>query len=169
LSTPLIQLLFVNLYLGAAEGALEDAVAYVSTTTRAWPTSGVGRASDDPYILESLGRLTSELAAARALADVAAVAIDDALERRSSLTATDRGAAAVTCYQAKVVATRVALEVTSGVFEAMGARATSERHGFDRRWRDVRVHSLHDPIAYKAREVGVHVLSGGSPAPSNYS
>lgn len=36
----------------------------------------------------------------------------------------------------------------------MGARSTSERYCFDRRWRDVRVHSLHDPLAYKAKEIG---------------
>jgi alkylation response protein AidB-like acyl-CoA dehydrogenase len=51
----------------------------------------------------------------------------------------------------------------------MGARATSERYGFDRRWRDVRVHSLHDPLAYKAKEIGAYRLLGTFPQPSNYS
>jgi alkylation response protein AidB-like acyl-CoA dehydrogenase len=51
-NTPLIQLVFVNFYLGTAEGALAAATDYVRTTTRPWVTSGLEKASDDPYILE---------------------------------------------------------------------------------------------------------------------
>jgi alkylation response protein AidB-like acyl-CoA dehydrogenase len=66
-------------------------------------------------------------------------------------------------------ASRLALDITEGVFEVMGARSTKSQHGFDRRWRDVRTHSLHDPVAYKARELGAFTLSGVFPVPSNYS
>src|SRR5690606_40743485 len=62
-----------------------------------------------------------------------------------------------------------ALGITSQIFEAMGARATSARYGFDRFWRNVRVHSLHDPIDYKVRDLGHWLLSGQGPAPSLYS
>ncbi|EJJ28568.1 acyl-CoA dehydrogenase family protein, partial [Rhizobium sp. CF142] len=71
-NTPLIQLVFVNFYLGSAEGALEAAVEYVRTTTRPWVTSGVERATDDPYILERVGEFTAALKASAALADAAA-------------------------------------------------------------------------------------------------
>ena len=60
-NTPLIQLVFVNFYLGAAEGALAAAVDYVRTTTRPWVTSGVERAADDPYILERVGEFTASV------------------------------------------------------------------------------------------------------------
>ena len=42
----------------------------------------------------------------------------------------------------------------------MGARSTSARYGFDRFWRNVRTHTLHDPVAYKAREVGNFAING---------
>lgn len=42
----------------------------------------------------------------------------------------------------------------------MGARATSTRYGFDRFWRNIRTHTLHDPLAYKAREVSNFALNG---------
>jgi hypothetical protein len=59
------------------------------------------------------------------------------------------------------------LEVTSRIFDLMGARATSARYGFDRVWRNVRSHTLHDPVAYKAREVGTFALNGRiTPDPS---
>jgi len=67
-NTPLIQLVFVNFYLGTAEGALAAALDYVRSTTRPWITSGVERASDDPYILERIGELQANLKASIALA-----------------------------------------------------------------------------------------------------
>jgi alkylation response protein AidB-like acyl-CoA dehydrogenase len=169
LSAPLIQLLFVNLYLGAAQGALADAVAYARSTTRPWPTSGVSTIADDPYVLETLGYLTADLRASQALADEAARLMDGALAQGERLTSDERAEVAVSVYAAKLQASRVALHVTERVFEVMGARSTSERYGFDRRWRDVRVHTLHDPIAYKAKEVGAWVLAGTHPVPSAYS
>jgi hypothetical protein len=51
----------------------------------------------------------------------------------------------------------------------MGARSTSARYGFDRFWRNLRTHSLHDPVAYKQREVGRFQLLGEFPEPSFYS
>ena len=168
-NTPLIQLVFVNFYLGTAEGALASALDYVRQTTRPWVTSGVERAGDDPYILEAIGELQAKLKASVALADAAAVAVEAALSKGSSVTAEARGAAAIEAYAAKVHSTHVALDVTARVFELMGARATAGHYRFDRYWRNVRTHTLHDPVAYKAREVGDFALNGRIPPVSLYS
>lgn len=157
---PMMQLTFVNVYLGAAVGALDAAREYVQTTTRPWQASNVAKATDDPYILEHFGLLHSDLAASLALADQAGEALGGALKSGYSLTKEERTRAASIVYAAKVNSTRVALDVTAKVFDLMGARATSNIHGFDRYWRDVRTHSLHDPVAYKAREVGNYLLNG---------
>ncbi|HEV7320077.1 MAG TPA: acyl-CoA dehydrogenase family protein [Ensifer sp.] len=168
-NTPLIQLVFVNFYLGTAEGALAAALDYVRTTTRPWVTSGVTSASEDPYILERIGDLQASLKASVALADVAAASVEAALLQGRSVTAATRGEVAIEAYAAKVHATQVALDVTTKVFELMGARATASHHGFDRYWRNVRTHTLHDPVAYKAREVGDFALNGRIPPVSLYS
>jgi alkylation response protein AidB-like acyl-CoA dehydrogenase len=168
-NTPLIQLVFVNFYLGTAEGALSSALDYVRSTTRPWVTSGVERASDDPYILEAIGELKTNLKASVALADAAAAAVDAALSQGAPVTAEARGAAAIEAYAAKVHSTHVALDVTARVFELMGARATAGHYRFDRYWRNVRTHTLHDPVAYKAREVGDFALNGRIPPVSLYS
>lgn len=157
---PMLQLAFVNFYVGVAEGALASARDYVRSTTRAWPTSGVARAVDDPYILEHLGIHTARLRAAAALADEAGRAVDGALGRGEGLPAAERTETAALVYAAKVEATHAALEATARIYDLMGARATARRYGFDRFWRDIRTHSLHDPVAYKAREVGNHALNG---------
>ncbi|MGO4355004.1 acyl-CoA dehydrogenase family protein [Rhizobium sp. RAF36] len=168
-NTPLIQLVFVNFYLGTAEGALNAAVDYVRTTTRPWVTSNAARAADDPYILERVGELTAAVKASAALADVAAAVVQEGLAKGHAVTARERGEAAAEAYAAKVHATHVSLDVTSRVFELMGARATAEKYRFDRFWRNVRTHTLHDPVFYKAKEVGEFVLNGRIPEVSLYS
>ena len=61
------------------------------------------------------------------------------------------------------------MRVTSGVFEITGARARTSKFGLDRFWRDVRTHTLHDPVAYKEQELGMYLLKGEVPEPSWYT
>ncbi|MFS8046511.1 acyl-CoA dehydrogenase family protein [Rhizobium sp. BR 314] len=168
-NTPLIQLVFVNFYLGTAEGALREAVDYVRTTTRPWITSGAERAADDPYILERVGEFTAALKASAALADSAATTVQAALAKGQRVTARERGEVAAEAYAAKVSATHVSLDITSRIFELTGARSTAEKYRFDRFWRNVRTHTLHDPVFYKAKEVGEFVLNDKIPEVSLYS
>ena len=162
-NTPLIQLVFVNFYLGTAESALEAAVDYVRTTTRPWVTSGVQRAADDPYILERVGEFTATLKASAALADSTAAAVQAGLAKGHHVTARERGEAAAEAYAAKVHATNVSLDITSRIFELTGARSTAEKYRFDRFWRNVRTHTLHDPVRWKFFHVGNHALNGVKP------
>jgi alkylation response protein AidB-like acyl-CoA dehydrogenase len=71
--------------------------------------------------------------------------------------------------QAKALAHKAALEVSSQFFELTGARATSQKLGLDRFWRNARVHTLHDPIDYKYRDIGRYLLEGQFPEPTPYS
>lgn len=73
---------------------------------------------------------------------------------KRDLTARQRGEIAESVAAVKVVATDVGLRVTNGIFELTGARATGKKVGMDRFWRDIRTHTLHDPVAYKNRELG---------------
>lgn len=168
-NTPLIQLVFVNFYLGTADGALRAAADYVRNTTRPWISSGVERAADDPYILERIGEFSSALKASIALADSAALTVQTALSRGRAVTARERGEAAAEAYAAKVNATHVSLDITARVFELTGARSTAESYRFDRFWRNVRTHTLHDPVYYKAKEVGDFILNDRIPTVSLYS
>lgn len=91
------------------------------------------------------------------------------LPSRARLQARERGELAEWVASAKVVTTDTGLRVTAGVFEVTGSRATSEKAGLDRFWRDVRTHSLHDPVAYKNRELGRFELLDEVPEPTWYT
>ena len=163
------QLVLAQLYVALAEGALAEAARYTRTTTRPWFLSGVDEATGDPYILAAYGELVADAKAAGLLADHASSLLHAASERGADLTADERADAAVAVSSAKVVATRVANTTTARVFELCGARATAAGYAFDRFWRNARTLTLHDPVAYKAREVGAHFLTGEQPPFTGYS
>jgi alkylation response protein AidB-like acyl-CoA dehydrogenase len=166
---PLVaQLSLCNVYLGIAEGALEAGLG-LARERRPWFASGVESIADDPYVLAGFGDLHAELEAARQVTGAAASRLDEAWAREDALTPEERGRAAIAVATAKVVATRVGLEVTSRIFESAGARATTARLGLDRFWRNVRTHTLHDPVDYKRRDIGRWLLTGTWPTPSFYS
>jgi alkylation response protein AidB-like acyl-CoA dehydrogenase len=163
------QLFLTQIYVGIAEGALIEAADYTRHRSRPWFLSGVDKAVDDPHVLAGYGELVAQVRAAGALTDDAARALGDAFDRGTDLSEADRAEAAVTISAAKVVATRVVNETTSKVFEYVGARGTASRYAFDRFWRNARTLTLHDPVAYKAREVGAHFLTGERPPFTGYS
>lgn len=172
LNLPAIQQVFTEFYLGIAKGALKAGTAYTRSVTRAWPYGGDNKqsAAEEWYILEGYGRLQSSLWAAEALADAAGAELAGLLHGdRESVTAAQRGHAAVRVAAAKQQAIDIALEAGTKIFELTGARATSNKVGLDIFWRNARTHSLHDPVAYKRREVGEYALLNKLPEPSWYT
>lgn len=172
LNVPAIQLVFANFYLGIAQGALETASAYTRTTTRPWPYGGDDkqRATDEWYLREGYGELASKLWADEALLDAVGAEISTVLHApREEVTARRRGEIAVRIAAGKLRIVDDGLEVATKVYELTGARATSNSVGLDIFWRNLRTHSLHDPVAYKKHEVGGYVLLGEVPEPTWYT
>lgn len=85
------------------------------------------------------------------------------------MTVQARGEVAEWVASVKVVATDTGLRVTAGVFEVTGAKSTAKKVSLDRFWRDIRTHTLHDPVAYKNRELGRYQLLGEIPEPTWYT
>jgi alkylation response protein AidB-like acyl-CoA dehydrogenase len=163
------QLFLTQIYVGIAEGALIEAADYTRHRSRPWFLSGVDNAVDDPHVVAGYGELVAQVRAAAALTDEAARALGDAFDQGDDLSEADRAETAVAISAAKVVATRVVNETTSKVFEFVGARGTASKYAFDRFWRNARTLTLHDPVVYKAREVGAHFLTGTRPPYTGYT
>ncbi|MGR3278307.1 acyl-CoA dehydrogenase family protein [Acaryochloris marina NIES-2412] len=156
-------------YLGIAEGALEAAKEYTTTSARAWMASDAETALQDPFILHRYGQMWAELQAVIALARQAADALQAGWDKETALTSEERGEIAISMASARAMAIQVGLKITTNMFDVMGARATAANHGFDRYWRDLRTFSLHDPIDYKLTDIGNWVLNQQYPTPSQYS
>ncbi|QTD88055.1 acyl-CoA dehydrogenase family protein [Burkholderia anthina] len=176
LSTPfaclrplLAQLILASIYLGLGEGALREAREFTIKSARPWIASPAASANEDLYVLGHYGDFWLALEGARALMERAAVAFDDAWRRGTSLTENERGRVAIAVAAAKVATARASLDVTSRMFEVTGARATTAALRLDRYWRNLRVHTLHDPVDYKVRELGDWALNERIPVPTFYS
>jgi len=156
---PLIaQLSLSAIYVGIAQGALGASV-------------DAARERDplDEHGLALAGELRADLDAAVALAREAAAALSGALARGDAITSEERAGVALLAASSKSVATRSGLHVATRSLELAGARATSRARALDRYWRDLRVHTLHDPLAHKHVDLGRWLLSGTPPKPSFYS
>ena len=136
---------------------------------RPWFTANVEASVDDPYVQHRYGELALAVRAAQPLANEAAAALAAALRLGADVTAEERGEVAIAVAQAKVLPHRAVMLVSSDLFELTGARSTSARFGLDRYWRNARVHTLHDPVDYKLRDLGRHFLTGRYPEPTPYS
>lgn len=172
LNVPTIQLVFTNFYLGIAQAALETAAAYTRSSSRAWPYGGDDkeRAADEWYVLEGYGDIQSRLWAAEALIDQVGDEISAVLHApREQLDERTRGEIAVRIAAAKARIVEDGLAAATKVFELTGARASANAVGLDIYWRNLRTHSLHDPIPYKRREVGRFALLGEVPEPTWYT
>jgi len=69
---PLVQLVFVNVYLCIARGALDAAAEYTRTQARPWTPAGVTQAVEDPYVIRTYGEFGIALQGADAAAREAA-------------------------------------------------------------------------------------------------
>lgn len=167
---PLIaQLIFINMFLGVAEGALAEAKHYTQKETRPWFLSSVEHAHDDPYTLRHYGEFWLQLESLRLLNQHAISKLQEAWEIGETLTAEQRGEVALAVATAKVAATRTSLDITSRIFEVTGARATHAALRLDRFWRNVRTQTLHDPVEYKLKDLGDWALNNRYPKASFYS
>ena len=163
------QLIMTNLYLGIGLGAFEAARTYTKEQAKPWFSSGVEHSSDDLFIQRRYAELWLLLKPAIVLADQAGRELQKIFEKGALITAGDRGNLAISVAEAKCLSHRAGIEVSTQLFDITGARSTSEKFGFDRFWRNVRVHTLHDPIDYKLRDLGRYLLNGTLPEPTPYS
>ncbi|WP_416413607.1 SfnB family sulfur acquisition oxidoreductase [Pantoea sp. App145] len=156
------QLIQAAIDAGIAQGALDDALSFVRSSSRPWVDAGVTRNADDPYIIADVGRLSTELTAANALLARAAQLLDSIDQQ--SLTAENCAQASIAVAEAKVLTTEVALHASEKLLEWGGSRATLLRHGLDRHWRNARTHTLHDPVRWKTHAIGNYYLNAVLPA-----
>lgn len=156
----IFQIIQVAVDTGIAKAAIDEAVNFVRTKSRAWVDSGVDNAWDDPYTIQAVGKLTLHLHAAQALLEKAGYAIDKAITEPNAETVAQ---AQIITAEAKVLSTEIAIEATNKLFELAGTRSTLAEHALDRHWRNARTHTLHDPVRWKYSILGKYFLNGEKP------
>ena len=144
-------LIFAAQFVGIATGAYRAALGYVRERTRPW--RGVESPSQDPYIRLRVADMAIKINAARQLVIHAARVFEHGAMNHDADMLTG-----VAVAQAKIMATETALEVTTNIFQVMGASSATTTHGFDRYFRDARTLTLHDPVDRRRELVGMYEL-----------
>jgi alkylation response protein AidB-like acyl-CoA dehydrogenase len=157
------QAILVHIYLGIGEGA------FLAAKQALLRRASSPAQTDEGLLHVRAGELLVELEGASVLAERARRTLDAAWQRGDALTEAERGEAAIHVALAKVASTRAGLTVTTRMFELLGARSAMRATAYDRYFRNLRTHTLHDPIDEKLRELGAFALAGSTPRPGFYA
>lgn len=157
---PLAQIMHAAIDLGIGRGAFAATLPFVRDRARPWVDAHVDRAADDPLLVAGLGDVAVRLRAAEALLDRAGHAVDEAIADATEFTVAQ---ASLAVAAARALTTTAGLLAASKLFELTGTSATLAEDNLDRHWRNVRTHSLHDPVRWKYHAVGNHSLNGINP------
>ena len=157
---PVAQIMHAAIDLGIGRAAYADTLTVLRERARPWIDSGVSRAVDDPLTLQGLGEVGLRLRAAEALLRRAGRVVDDA---RAAPDEDSVARASVAVAEARILTTEAGLLAANRLLEYGGTSATGAENGFDRHWRNVRTHTLHDPVRWKYQAVGRYHLTGERP------
>jgi len=157
---PFAQILHAGIDLGIGRGAFAETLPFVRDRARPWIDSGVSRASDDPLTLHAIGDVRVRLTAADALLERAGRFVDAARDAPDEATV---AAASVAVAEARSASHRAGLLAANKLFELGGTAATDRAEALDRYWRNVRTHTLHDPVRWKHHWIGAYHLNGRLP------
>lgn len=165
--TAFYQLVLDAVLSGAAAAAVRDVTAQVRKRTRGYSHGSGTVVRQDPQVLQVVGRARAFAFAARAATLEAARAAERAyLSAQSGDKATDDSAnveAELASAAAQVAAAELALRATSDLFNALGASAADTGLALDRHWRNARTAASHNPLIYKERILGDHLVNGTEP------
>ncbi|MFC8450129.1 acyl-CoA dehydrogenase family protein [Kitasatospora sp. NPDC057223] len=160
------QLFHLATLTGIARAVVRDAVDYVRSRQRVYSHGSGDTPAQDPLVQQVVGRL-SALAFSAEATTLAAV---DHLERINTLR--DAGpvppelydAAEIAASQAYATVADTVLRAANLLFETGGASAVQGSRHLDRHWRNARTLAVHNPVIYKERDIGDHLLNGTAPA-----
>lgn len=167
-STTFLQLYLAAVAAGIARGVVDDAVAYVRNRARPAAHALAGTAAQDPFVLQAVGDIAAEAAAATALVLTAADAIDAVVDGGRGHDAPALADLAITVAHAQLVAERLTLSAAERLFDTGGASATSRALNLDRHWRNARTVASHNPLAYKSHAAGNYAVNGVWPPANGY-
>ncbi|HTJ57439.1 MAG TPA: acyl-CoA dehydrogenase family protein [Devosiaceae bacterium] len=161
------QLVHIATLAGVGRAAANDVARLVVERTRVYGHGNASRVSQDPQILQVVGKVRGAAYAAGATALKAAEALQRAYEAHfaGDTEAEDRAAvlADIEVNQSVTPVTNLILDASTVLFDALGASAARKGLGLDRHWRNARTIASHNPRIYRDRIIGDFAVNGARP------
>ncbi|HEY0123706.1 MAG TPA: monooxygenase [Rhizobium sp.] len=170
-SSAFFQLVHLATLAGIGRAAATDVARLVGERKRVYSHGNAPSVSEDPQILQVVGRVRGAAYSAGGIVLKAAEALQRAYELRSdgdpTISERANAIAEIEVNQSVHAVTSLILEATTLLFDALGASATKRGLGLDRYWRNARTISSHNPRIYRDRIVGDFAVNG-TPPPAQY-
>lgn len=152
---------------GIARAAARDAAQGVAARQRIYSHSNGSASRQDVQVLQVVGEVSSLAFAVEATVIRAAHSLQSAYEAHTSadedyIQAVNAEAEAE-AGQAQVIASELVPRAATELFNALGASDTRLSKALDRHWRNARTVASHNPVIYKARDIGDWKVNGTPP------
>lgn len=144
------RLIHAAIDLGIAEGVIQWGLQTVATDKRIPFESPYPSLAEDPVLQYQVGVLSARTLSVAALLESTARLLDEVQQGDAAKLPQLQAQLAAT----KALAAEVGLAASSEVFSWSGARAADRSLRLDRYWRNVRTHTLHDPVRLRYQELG---------------
>ncbi|VEG51875.1 acyl-CoA dehydrogenase [Mycolicibacterium aurum] len=161
--TGLYQLNLVATLAGITRAILTDVTREVQERERNYSHASTARVRDDAQVLGRVGEIWAAAYATEAVALRLAAAIDAAADADDAHLAETVERTELEAAAAQLTASRLAIEAASGLFDTLGASATSTARGLDRHWRNARTVASHNPQLFKAKVLGAYAVNETPP------
>ena len=137
----------------------------VAKRARTYTHAAASRSSEDPQVLQVVGRVRGAAFAAGTIVLKVAESLQRAADVRSNPDAFAKAVdiAELESAQAQGVVIDLVLQASTNAFDALGASAVKRDAGLDRHWRNARTLASHNPRIYKDRIVGDYAVNGTPP------
>lgn len=166
----LLEATLLALLAGVGRAALAEGAELLRTRRRTFNTGTADVPARDPQLLEIMGQLAGQQAAAEEMVRAVGRLLDEAAEAATADDDADPAwdpdlvqEAMAAAYRAQAVVPTAVLDVCTRIFDTLGASATSAALQLDRHWRNARTLATHDPAAFKVRMAGDWLVNGTPP------
>jgi len=161
------QLVHLASLAGIGRAAATELARHVGGRARLYPRGNGKTSAEDPQVLEVVGRVRGPAYAAGAIVLNVAEALQRSYE--ANIAGVDPNETEfhlltdIETSQSVTVVSKLILEATTVLFDALGASAAKRISALDRHWRNARTITSHNPRIYHDRVVGEFAVSGKKP------
>lgn len=152
---------------GIGRAVARDGAQSVAARKRVYSHGNAKAARQDAQLLQVIGEITSLAFAVEATVIRATHSLQSAYVAHVSSDEAQIVAANVLAEaeagQAQVIASELVTRAATELFNALGASDTRVSKALDRHWRNARTVSSHNPVVYKARDIGDWKVNGTAP------
>ena len=166
--TAFYQHVLLSVLVGIGRAVNRDVSQAVAQRKRIYSHGNAPLVKQDAQVLQVVGQISSQVFAVEAAVQRASLSLQKAFDARWLNVSEEQLheaniQAELEAAKAQVIASELVPRAATELFNALGASDTRVSKALDRHWRNARTVASHNPVIYKARNVGDWEVNGNDP------